>query len=51
MPVSLEKRLLVNVLGVLFIAEHVQRQTKDGLIVAADEGIEGGPVATLGLTE
>ena len=40
MPVRLQERLLVHVLGVLLVAQHMQRQPQDGLVVAPHQRIE-----------
>ena len=45
--VRFEERLLVDVLRILLVAEHVQRESENGLIVAADERVEGRAVAAL----
>ena len=49
--VGLEEGLLVNVLGVLLVAQHVQREAEDGLVVAADQRVEGGAVAALSFAD
>ena len=47
MPVCLDERVLVNVLRVLLIAEHMQRQPQYAAVIAAHERIKCATVAFL----
>ena len=48
MPVRLDERVLMNVLRVLLIAEHVQRQPQHAAVITAHQRIERRPFAFLG---
>jgi len=39
--IRLQERLLMHVLGVLLVAQHVQRKSQDGLVVAPHQRVEG----------
>ena len=50
MPVRFDKRVLVNILRILLIAEHVQRQPQHAPVVPPYQRIKRGPLALLGST-
>ena len=49
MPIGLDKGLLVNVLGVLLVAKHVQRQPQHALVVPPHQSVERSSLALLRL--
>src|ERR1035437_7791288 len=49
--IGLQERLLVDVLGVLLVAQHVQRQAQDRLVETAHQRVERGPVSALRLAD
>ncbi len=51
MTVRLDKSFLVHILGILFVAEHVERQPEHTLVVAAHQGIKGRTLPFLGLSD
>ena len=51
MPVSLDKGLLVNILSILLIPEHMQRQPQYTLVVTSNQRVEGGTLAFLRLAD
>jgi hypothetical protein len=48
---DLEERLLGQVLGQLPVAQQPEGETVDGLVVALEEGVEGGDVARQVVTD
>jgi hypothetical protein len=50
-PIGLDEGLLVHVLRVLLVGEHMQRQAKHALVVAANQRVERGAVALLRLAD
>ena len=51
MPVGLQEGFLMHVLGVLLVAQHMQRQAQHGLVVPSHQRVERRPVAVLGLPD
>ena len=49
MPIRLDERILVNILRVLLVAEHVQRQPQNTLVVPPHQLVERAAIATLRL--
>ena len=51
MPVRFDERVLVNILRILLISKHMQRQPKHRLVIPPHQCIEGSPLPLLGFSD